>query len=159
MRTWVAWSCIHSENLQGLDQIVLCCECASFLVHGEPQSKRNVWPAFVWKMLTNTHLFAVQGLNLWSFVPDQWSRPWWILAMMEMTGLMCSYRCVTLTMPHSKFRDVTFARNVMKDRIRELRLADLVQTMNRYLLPMVQCPSGCTEYYHKAELFDFCLFI
>ncbi len=28
----------------------------------------NVWPAFVWKMLTNIHLFAVHGLNLWSFV-------------------------------------------------------------------------------------------
>jgi hypothetical protein len=83
-------------------------------VHGEPQLKRNVWPAFVRKMLMNIHLFAVQGLNLWSFVPDQW-RPWWLLAMMEMTGLMGSYRCVTLMTPHSKFRDVMFARNVMKD--------------------------------------------
>jgi hypothetical protein len=119
MRTRVAWSCIHSDNLQGLDQIVLCCECASFLVHWEPQSKRNVWPAFIWKMLANIHLFAVQGLNLWFFVPDQW-RPWWILAMMEMTGLMGSYRCVTLMTPHSKFRDVMFARNVIKDSIQEL---------------------------------------
>jgi hypothetical protein len=46
-----------------------------------------------------------------------------------MTGLMGSYRCVTLTMPHSKFRDVTFGRNVMKDCIRELQLADHVKTM------------------------------
>jgi hypothetical protein len=75
--------------------------------------------------------------------------------MIEMTGLMGSYRSVTLMTPHSKFRDVTFARNVMKDCIQELRLADIVQTMNRYLLPMIHCPWGCTEYYHKAELFAF----
>jgi hypothetical protein len=29
MRTRVAWSYIHSDNQQGLDQIVLCCECAT----------------------------------------------------------------------------------------------------------------------------------
>jgi hypothetical protein len=40
--------------------------------------------------------------------------------MMEMTGLMGSYSSVTLTTPHSKFRDVMFARNVMKDCIQEL---------------------------------------
>jgi hypothetical protein len=111
MRTRVGWSCVRSDDLQGLDQIILCSECASFLVHGEPQSKRNVWPVFVWKVLTNKHLFAEHGLNLWSFVPDQW-RPWWIRAIMQMTGLMGSYTCMTLTTPHSKFRDVRFGRNV-----------------------------------------------
>jgi hypothetical protein len=50
------------------------------------------------------------------FVPDLW-RPWWIPAMMEMTEVMGSYRCVTLLTLHSKFRDVTLARNVMKDSI------------------------------------------
>jgi hypothetical protein len=30
MRTRVGWSCIHSDDLQGLDQIILCSECASF---------------------------------------------------------------------------------------------------------------------------------
>jgi hypothetical protein len=55
MRTRVGWSCVHLDDLQGLDQIIFCSECASFLVHGEPQSKRNVWPAFVWKMLMNVH--------------------------------------------------------------------------------------------------------
>ncbi len=44
-------------------------------------------------------------------------RPWWIPAMMEMTEVMGSYRCVTLLTLHSKFRDVTLARNVMKDSI------------------------------------------
>jgi hypothetical protein len=62
--------------------------------------------------------------------------------MMQTTGLMGSYRCVTLMMPHSKFRDVMFGRNVMKDCIRELQLADLVKTMNRYLLPTIRCPWG-----------------
>jgi hypothetical protein len=37
--------------------------------------------------------------------------------MMEMTEVMGSYRCVTLLTPHSKLRDVTLARNVMKDSI------------------------------------------
>ncbi len=57
--------------------------------------------------------------------------------MIEMTGLMGSYRSMTLMTPHSKFRDVTLTRNVMKDCIQELQLADIVQTMNRYLLPMI----------------------
>jgi hypothetical protein len=47
MRTRVRWSCVYLDDLQGLDQIILCSVCASLLVHGEPQSKRNVWPAFV----------------------------------------------------------------------------------------------------------------
>jgi hypothetical protein len=54
--------------------------------------------------------------------------------------MMGSYKCMAFSTPHSKFRDVTLARNVVKDCIREPWLADLVQTMNRYLLPMIQCP-------------------
>jgi hypothetical protein len=38
---------------------------------------------------------------------------------------------------------------------RSLQLADVVQTMNTYLLPMIQCPWGWREFDHKAELFDF----
>jgi hypothetical protein len=61
-------------------------------------------------MLTNLDEFALHGTNLWSFVPD-----WWIPAMMKMIGMMGSDRCMTLLTPHCKFKDVTLARNVMKD--------------------------------------------
>jgi hypothetical protein len=51
--------------------------------------------------------------------------------------VMGSYRCVTLLTLQPKFRDITLAGNVMKDSIQELLLMDLVQTMNRYLLPTI----------------------
>ncbi len=77
MITMVGWLCVHSDDLQGIDQIVLCWERASFLGHGQPQLNRNVWPAFIWKMLMSLDLYGLHRINLWSFAPDLW-RPWWI---------------------------------------------------------------------------------
>lgn len=153
VRTRLGWSCLCVMDIRQVDEIMLCKECASFLIRGQQQNKANIWPAFIWKMLTSTSLFADHGVYIWSFVPDIW-RHWWIDNISELNGVLEEYSNVTLSTPPSIFRDVTFERNAMKTSIRDLRLADLVNTMNNYMFSTVRCPWGCTEYYHKAQTFD-----
>ena len=154
VKTRVGWSCLRMADMGGMDEIVLCSECASFLIQDQDPVPSTVWPAFLWKLLTNGDIFAHHGCSLWAYIPDVW-RHWWIRNITELGGVFSEYEEVTVTSPVSIFRDVTFARNDMKRSIAELRLADLVQSMNKYMLPTVRCPWGCTEYYHKAETFDF----
>jgi hypothetical protein len=42
-----------SRDVQIEAEIVLCSECASFLIHGEEQNMKNVWPAFICNVLRN----------------------------------------------------------------------------------------------------------
>jgi hypothetical protein len=77
VKTRLGWSTLRRSDVRDVDEVNLCNECASYLVSNEKQTKANVWPSFVWKMLTNEALFAKVGIALWSFVPDIW-RHWWI---------------------------------------------------------------------------------
>jgi hypothetical protein len=54
INTHLKFCLFRRRDVQGQDKIVLCCECASFLVRGVKQEMNNVWPAFVWSVL-RTH--------------------------------------------------------------------------------------------------------
>jgi hypothetical protein len=48
---------------------VLCSECASFLIHGEEQDMKNVWPAFIWDVLRNGVIAGHCSIGVWSYIP------------------------------------------------------------------------------------------
>jgi predicted alpha/beta hydrolase family esterase len=53
-------------------EIVLCAECDSFLVDGEEQDMKNVWPAFIWDALRNGVIAGHHGIGVWSYIPTKW---------------------------------------------------------------------------------------
>jgi hypothetical protein len=59
-------------DVQNEAEIVLCSECASFLVHGEKQDMKNVWPAFLWSVLRNDVIAGHCGIGVWSYIPMKW---------------------------------------------------------------------------------------
>jgi hypothetical protein len=50
-------------------KIVLCAECACFLVNGEKQEMKNVWPALMWDVLRNGVIAGHYGIGVWSNIP------------------------------------------------------------------------------------------
>ena len=59
---------MHGEdNLEG--NLILCQECYSYLTETE-HTFATVFPAFVWKMLTNECLLGKFRDHLWALVPN-----------------------------------------------------------------------------------------
>ena len=83
----------------------------------------------------------------------QW-RNWWINPLKSMYRNV--FNSISLSSPSPIFRDATtdmkaFAHGIDFTRTNKMGLADLRDACNKYLLPTVSCPYGCTEYLHKCE--------
>ena len=68
-------------------------------------------------------------------------------------GGSLEYRGITLLVPSPIFTDVSSPRDKLLDSIQRLQLADLILMVNEHMHAVVQCPWGCTDYYHKANKF------
>ena len=77
IRTRLKFCYFTQRDVQDEDEIVLCSECASFLVHGGKQDMKNAWPAFMWYVLRNDVIACHCGIGVWSYIPMKW-RHWWI---------------------------------------------------------------------------------
>ena len=129
-------------------EIVLCAECASFLVHGEEQDMKNVWPAFIWNVLRNGVIATHHGIGVWSYIPMKWHH-WWID---EFVMLHAGNEGISMEMPTPIFEEITEIRSELMQSLKELKLGDLMRNVNKYLFPTVLCPWGCSEFPHKIEL-------
>ena len=129
-------------------EIVLCAECASFLVHGGKQDMKNVWPAFMWNVLRNDVIARHRGIGVWSYIPMKW-RHWWID---DFVMLHAGDEGISMEVPTPIFKEITEIRSELMQSLKELKLGDLMRNVNRYLFPTVLCPWGCSEFPHKIEL-------
>jgi hypothetical protein len=85
--------------MRDVEELVLCKECAAYLVNGaKNQTKSNVWPSFIWKMLMNASLFHMHGIGLWAYVPDVW-RQWWVRSLTNVGGTFAAYQNITIMNP------------------------------------------------------------
>ena len=148
INTRLKFCLFRRRDVQGQDETVLCCECASFLVGGVKQEMNNVWPAFVWSVLRNDVIATHWGIGVWSYVPMKW-RHWWIddLTMLRgWDGRIC------MELPKPIFDEITDTRCALMCSLKRLRLGDLMHHVNHYLFPTIMCPWGCSEFPHKVEL-------
>ena len=88
---------------------------------------------------------------MWRIVPAEW-RFWWIRDVSECIPLL---RHVTVQDPAPIFFDVTDKRDDFYHGIGSMRASQLRRVCNEHLMPVVRCPWGCSEYYHKSGLLAF----
>jgi predicted GIY-YIG superfamily endonuclease len=128
----------------------LCQLCRMYLGVDDYRGVRHndwssVWPAFLWKMLTTYSLIQEHGVFLWQLVPQDW-RIWWIDAIQDMH----QYKEITLFLPESIIEEVSVRRRSIQTKPKDLRLGEMMKTMDAYNKPTVKCPWGCTEFPHKG---------
>lgn len=133
-------------------KVNLCSICAQYLLHEKSKNTMDlVWCAMIWMYLSSTASLSQHGYNVWSVVPDKW-RLWWIDEARKINPVLGN---ITLFEPPSSVLDVTFQKKELEESIENCRLADLKQKVDEHLLPLVKCPWGCTEFYHKTGSIPF----
>lgn len=65
------------------ETVILFLECSEFLTNKEAnivKSFENVWPYFVWNLLSDKEILDVYGVYVWILLPEKW-RYWWLDAV------------------------------------------------------------------------------
>jgi hypothetical protein len=125
----------------------LCLLCAQYLLSQLSINNMNiVWPAMMWSWLTSVPLSNQHGPQVWSLIPHKW-RTWWLDEAQQHNPVLAE---VTMLHPLSAFKDVTVESNELRSAIKGGILAELKQKVDEHVQPLVKCPWGCTEFYHKT---------
>ena len=109
-----------------------------------------VWPSFLWFALKNKAIQAVYGDIMWRFIPNDMRR-WWL----DSIDIFHCFSEVTIFNPQSYFLEMTYDNEDMMSNINSGNLRNVATACNKYLLPTVLCPWGCSDYIHKSGLFEF----
>jgi len=103
--------------------------------------------------LTNEKLLDIYGTKLWQFLPTP-LREWWFLSLFDNIPYF-NENTITLEEPPSIFYDNTEDTNAFTTQIKSDKLGDVTSALNKYLLPKVLCPWGCSEYNHESGHLPF----
>ena len=122
-----------------LDMITLCTECAHYLTDDDGVAYKNMWPSFLWYFLSDNEINEVYGLNKWRFIPGSW-RKWWQQYFPVDERLL----------PISYFNEISSDLEKFDSYIKSELLSDIAIGCNKYLMPTVLCPWGCSEYLHRV---------
>ena len=135
--------------------LMLCELCGEYLSSCVAASckevKTLIWPVQIWMWLSSPKVIALYGTNAWKIVPRLW-RPWWIDQFM---GLSPSHRNVTLDQPPPKIRDGSSERAEFVKSLKDKLYKGLYCGIEEHMYLVVQCPWGCSEFYHKAVTSPF----
>ena len=143
---------VQSTNIESnAIEIILCKHCSNHLTLETKKKEKermydrseNTWPGFIWYFLTNKDLHRNYGLKLWEFISLTW-RHWWI----EDASTHFETE-ILLQHPDCIFLDKSKDNNDWNDDIDSMLLGRLRDTSNKYLMPCVLCPWGCSEYTHR----------
>ena len=131
-------------------QIHLCYQCDSYLTSDQNDVSSNMelaWPSYVWYLFKDKDIQRSYGPIIWRYIPTTW-RHWWIESVKETFPQI--YSPIQLHLPTPFFEDRTFEIKEWNENINSHLLSNLAMITNKYLLPRVRCPWGCSEFHHKA---------
>ena len=111
----------------------------------ESNKYNNLWPSFIWNLLSDEKVREVYGIKVWKFIPKVW-RQWWI----DSIRIFVEYTDANIDYPEPYFYDVTRDVCSFKDGIGSKKLGRLYDVCNQYLMPLVLCPWGESEYIHTC---------
>ena len=138
-----------TRNEENADDVLLCHECALHLTVEDKKDSvlcKNAWPGFFWSVLSNVELHEEYGQAIWKFVPKQW-RYWWLAALKYSFPTM--FHNISISEPEPCFIDRTIEMNDFDSRLNSYSLGNLIEASNKHLMPLILCPWGCSEYYHR----------
>ena len=95
---------IASNVREGIDDYILCEECKEYLV-SKNNDPKNIWPVFIWNLLSGGHLSQFHGERnfydvyggryVWSII-HRTIFPWWIDSIKTILENNCPYADVSL---------------------------------------------------------------
>jgi hypothetical protein len=136
------------------EYIHLCDECTHYLTEGSKTSQyKFMWQSFIWYLLTNEQLLDIYGTKVWKFLPTT-LREWWFVSVFNNIPYFNEHT-ITLEEPPAIFYDNTDGTNDFTTQIRSHKLGNVTSALNKYLLPKVLCPWGCSEYNYESGNLPF----
>ena len=124
-------------------EIMLCKECDNYLMNNDAASKSsmNVWPAFICSILLNKEVIEKYGVLIWKLIPKIW-RHWWLKEMNKYQHLSD----VTIDEPEPIIIDKTIEQSEWQSDTESLLLPKIANACNKYMMPTILCPWGCSEF-------------
>lgn len=135
------------------ENIGLCLECSEYISNHDPKVGyifENVWPSFVWNLLSDENILDVYGDYTWIFIPWKW-RHWWV----DSVTVIESMRDVGINNPPPIFKDITVDIEEMKLGSGRGKNSNIMKACDKHLLPTVLCPWGESEFIHKCGDFPY----
>ena len=133
---------MSKRTYENEETVPLCTHCEVYLTEtgSEAQDMEVQFPGYIWSLQSKT-LRALHREReiLWRIMPRVW-RLWWQVAF-DIDDVNTPPGVQTETIDVQKRR---FASGTSGD------IKRLVDTFDELLMPLVLCPWGCTEYYHKC---------
>ena len=123
-----------------IELVSLCSECAKYLLNEDGLSYANMWPSFLWYFLSNEEVHQLYGNQKWKFIPDSLLLGWYHIYQQEVQQREYA----------SFFTDVTMDKSNFDIGTRNPLLSKVAETCNKYLIPTILCPWGCSEYLHRS---------
>ena len=137
-----------TQNEDNASALILCEQCHNHLITDNMEVAKdikNCWPGFIWGILSDENIQRVYGDVIWRFLPHQW-RLWWLDSSHFSIPSLLN---VTLDHPSSFIVDITIKIQQWNLDYQSKMLPRLANTCNKYLMPNILCPWGCSEYLHK----------
>ena len=140
----------RTRNADSIDYNV-CNECATHLTNNnneEANRSQYIWPSFIWNLLQSDKVHSFYSPDyIWKFIPSKW-RPWWIHELHEKFSSF--YGHVTIADPKALFVDRTLDLIEWNEKIKSQRLSSIIDVCNKFTIPNVLCPWGCSEFLFKT---------
>ena len=108
---------------------------------------KNIWPSWIWYVLTNKEVHSKYGDYAWRFLPLEW-RMWWKDDICEKFPDI--YNHSTFNDNSSFFVDLTNNKHKFNVDVGSFLLPRLATTCNDFLIPTVNCSWGCSKFMHKC---------
>ena len=126
----------------------LCNECKLYLDKAQPNNSFAVgWCSYIWSLLSNKDIHDKYGCFIWRFIPSEW-RLWWLqMVKMRFPNVFVA---IDLHNPSPAFKDKTTDIQTWNEDINSYLLSRLASSANKYLIPTISCPWGCSEFQHKV---------
>ena len=132
-----------------IQNYTVCRECMKYLTtSGVKNDGRYVWCSYIWYLLTSEDVRNKYRAQIWIFLPFEW-RLWWVQSIQE----TCPNEYSNLSSEeynHQHIKDKTQDMKEWDDDIGSYMLCRLKSTTNKFLLPLIKCPWGCSEFMHKV---------
>ena len=116
---------------------------------------KDVWPVYIYKMLTDEEMICRYGSDALHFVPKQWWKYY-------KSGLVTDYPLIYLDSDWEEYLDSvpvvvdrTFDKRAFRDILNRNLLGELKHGCDRYLKACVLCPWGCAGFLHDAGCLHF----
>ena len=164
------WKTFTRQDIQrGETHVTLCQQCkrvlrkpvgpVPLLSLGKPKKRVfhfvDVWPVYVWKLLTDDEMIHRFGSDAIHFVPSQWWKYWKLGLITDLPDVYSDCKWEQYLESVEVVVDQTFKKLAFWDILKHRHLGELKRGCDQYLRACVLCPWGCSGFLHDSGCLNF----